>query len=356
MYKFNRVIIVALALLVLTAVSSFAEGTHPLYGTKGLFRTFSADTIATDGAPSIGINIMSLYGYGYDLDIKYDMIINPHMGITIAPIKYVEAAFHVSGVGHVRERVVETQTIEGGLSDMNWAMKGHFADQEQAWASFAALVYMDFNIKDPEEILDDPNTPGDETMSFIAEGENNIGMMGLISKTFDFGNNTALALNLNAGYLIRNGEIFKEFAHKGVREIVERPDALTYSFGVEVNPGVDIVSIILEASGLMNTSYESINSDATPTTITMKDNNFEVTGGVRFNGGDFAHVGLGGSYKINEGWGPYAGPDYRYFVTGSLDIPLLPCDCDGDGRGTGQDIRQNITPRQGNRRSSRRAI
>ena len=208
MRKSNVIIAVALAVLLLAAVSSFATGTHPLYGTKGLFRTFSADTIATDGAPSIGITILSLYGYGFDLDYKYEIFLNPHMGVTIAPIKYVEGAFHVSGIGHIREPVVETQTIEGGLSDMNWAIKGHFADQEQAWASFATLVYMDFNIKDPEEILDDPNTPGDETMSFTAEGENNIGIMGLVSKTFDFGNNATLGVNINAGYLIRNGEIY----------------------------------------------------------------------------------------------------------------------------------------------------
>lgn len=330
MSKFNRVIIVALALLVLTAASSFAEGTHPLYGTKGLFRTFSADTIASDGTPSIGVTLFSLYGWGTQLDEDYDLVMNPHMGLTIAPIKYVEGAFHASAVTHVREDILYTNTYIGGMSDMNWALKGHFADQEKAWASFATLVYMDFSVGD--DVLDDPNTRGDETLSFTAEGENNIGMMGLVSRKFDFGSNTALDINFNAGYLVRNGQVQKEIAGKGVVETLERPDALTYGLGFGVTPGTDMVTLMFEATGMMNMAYESIDTNTTPSRIVaMKDTNLELTGGVRFNGGDVVHFGLGGSYKLNDSWGPYSGPDYRFFFQGSIDIPLLPGDRDGDG-------------------------
>jgi outer membrane protein OmpA-like peptidoglycan-associated protein len=131
--------------------------------------------------------------------------------------------------------------------------------------------------------------------------------------------------NLNFGYLIRNGEVRREFGNKGQQETINRPNALIGGVGLGVNPGTEAGTITVEVTGMLNSAYESGSLEG------HKDTNLEVTVGGFVNAHDFMHIGIGGSYQINNSWGPYAGPDYRVFFTHSVDVGLIAGDRDKDG-------------------------
>ena len=318
-----KVLAVTVALTVLSAGPAAATGTNPIYGTAGLFRTFSADTIShPDGRPNIGVDMFAMEAWLWDLGTgNNDVYAFPTVGLTVTPFKYVELSSHARFAFHYTEPVPATETIEGTLGDINMAFKGHATDQELTWVSLAGIVTLDL----PVGQRDNPETYiADESTDFIAQGGKNITVLGLASKDFY---NKMIGINVNAGYRIRTGR-FNYGIQKGLDYTMDRPDELVYGIGFDVRP-ISVVSVIAEFTGSKTQNYVA-GSEITNMDFTY-DTNFDVTLGVRLNGLDMFHIGIGVTRKLNKSWGPYSGPDYKGFVQGTFDFPLVYGDRDGDG-------------------------
>jgi outer membrane protein OmpA-like peptidoglycan-associated protein len=326
--------VVALAAVALTAGAAVTApasgpetgiGINPIYGTAGMFRTFSAETLpGEEGVPTIGVNILSAESWITDMEgsNNVDLYLFPTFGVTVAPVKqYIEIAGHVRAALHYVDPVEETRSKNIDLGDMNMAVKGHFSNEKKTWASLGAIFLVDF----PTGRDDDHSTPGDESTNPIAEGEKNFTFLGLASKRLL---NNRLIINLNGGYRIRTGDAEYELSKLPPRyRNLERPDEIVYGIGIDIRP-LTIFSVITEFTGSKTGSYGNVTgTDLTPT----RDINFEGTLGIRLNSTDRFYMGLGVTKKFNNGWGPYSGPDYKAFLQMSVDLRPFAGDRDKDG-------------------------
>lgn len=300
-------------------------GINPIYGTAGMFRTFSAETLpGEEGVPTIGVDILSAESWITDMPGKnnVDLYLFPTFGVTVAPVKqYIEIAGHVRAALHYVDPVEETHSKNIDLGDMNMAVKGHFSNEKKTWASLGAIFLVDF----PTGKADDHSTPGDESTNPIAEGQKNFTFLGLASKRLL---NNRLIINLNGGYRVRTGDAEYELSKEVPRyRNLERPDELVYGLGIDVRP-LTIFSVIVEFTGSKTGSYGSVTgTDLVPS----RDTNFEGTLGIRLNSTDRFYMGLGVTKKISDGWGPYSGPDYKAFLQMSVDLRPFAGDRDHDG-------------------------
>lgn len=302
--RFARVLTLALA-STLVAAAAYGVGTHATYGTAGLFRTWSADTIKV---PSLDVTMFSAQYWAYDTPDGGNNYLLPSLGLTVCPWKYVEVGGHVRGAFHYREPVVETNTYKFGLADAGVAGKIHAVGQDIWWLSLGALAYVDI----PSGEAEDYTTHGEEATNWITDSQNNVGIMALASKDFL---GKMIGINANVGYVVRSGRANYETS-KGILTKTDRPDWVAYGVGFDLRP-VPMLSIINEYTGHFSQSYLD----------NWKDKNFEVTLGLRTNGFDYFHMGFGGAYRISAA----GGPDYRGYLQSSMDIPLTPSDRDKDG-------------------------
>ncbi len=303
--RITRIVLIGLAATLVTAVTALAVGTHATYGTAGLFRTWSADTIKV---PSLDVTMFAGQYWSYDTPEGGDVYILPSAGLTLCPVKYFEVGGHYRAAFHYREPVVETQTYESGVADAAITIKGHAVGQDQFWLSMGGLVFIDLPTGNGENY----ETIREERTDWITDGQNNIGIMALISKDFV---EKAVGINANIGYVIRGGQANFETT-KGMLSKMDRPNWIAYGIGFDIRP-ISVLSIINEYTGYASERYE--NGD--------KDINFEITAGVRTNGFDFYHFGLGGAYRVSAA----GAPDFRGYLQSSMDIPLTKSDRDKDG-------------------------
>lgn len=287
------------------AGAAFAVGTNPNYGTAGLFRTWSADTI---GAPSLDLTMFAAQYWHYEVAGGGNDYLLPAAGFTLCPYKYFEVAALARGAWHYRDPVVDTRTFKFGMGDMALTGKLHAVGQDQFWLSLAGLTYIDLPTGKEEDYL----VIGEERTNWITDGQNNVGIMALASKDFLA---KAIGINVNAGYVIRSGVHNYELT-KGLFRKMDRPNWITYGVGFDLRP-IPVLSVINEYTGYVSEKYAT----------GAKDMNFEATLGVRTNGFDFYHFGLGGSYRLSAA----AAPDFRGYLQSSMDIPLTPPDRDKDG-------------------------
>jgi len=301
----KRILIASLGLSLAVAAASWGVGSHATYGTAGLFRTWSADTLKI---PSLDVTMFAAQYWAYDTPDGGNNYLLPSMGLSVCPYKYIEFGGHFRGAFHYREPVVETGTYVFGVSDAGLAGKIHAVGQDQWWMSVGGLCFMDLPTG-KKEVYD---TSKEEGTQWLTDGQNNVGVMALASKDFL---NKAIGINLNAGYEIRSGKANYETS-KGLSVKMDRPNWIIYSVGFDFRP-VQPFSIINEYTGYAGEANE----------LGAKDRAFEATLGFRTNGYDFYHFGLGGSYRINEA----GAPDYRGYLQSSMDIPLAPSDRDKDG-------------------------
>jgi outer membrane protein OmpA-like peptidoglycan-associated protein len=303
-------------------------GINPIYGTAGMFRTFSAETLpGEEGVPTIGVNILSAESWinnvkGSD---NVDLYLFPTFGVTIAPVKqYIEIAGNVRAALHYIDPVETTRTKNIDLGDMNMAVKGHFSNEKKSWASLGAIFTVDL----PTGRNDNYSTPVDEKTNPIAEGEKNYTVLGLASKRFF---NNRLIVNLNGGYRIRTGETEYLLNPNSIGAdrfvTLTRPDEIVYGVGIDVRP-LTIFSVITEFTGSKTGSFDNV--AGTQLTLT-RDTNFEGTLGIRLNSTDRFYMGLGVTKKFSDGWGPYSGPDYKAFLQMSVDLRPFAGDRDKDG-------------------------
>ncbi|NIT35922.1 MAG: OmpA family protein [candidate division Zixibacteria bacterium] len=301
----KRILLVNLGATLATAVTVSAVGTNATYGTAGLFRTWSADTIKV---PSLDVTMFAAQYWSYDTPEGGDKYMLPSAGLTLCPLKWFEVGGHFRGAFHYREPVVETGTYLFGLGDAGLAGKFHGVGQDQFWLSLGGLVYIDL----PTATGEDYTTGKEEDTAWLTDSQNNVGIMALTSKDFL---GKMIGINANVGYVIRSGKANYETT-KGIYVKMERPNWFAYGVGFDIRP-IPVLSVINEYTGFVSQTYEGGG----------KDKNFEITLGARTNGFDFYHFGLGGAYRISSA----AGPDYRGYVQSSMDIPLTPSDRDKDG-------------------------
>jgi outer membrane protein OmpA-like peptidoglycan-associated protein len=305
MMKIERIVLLSFGALLVSAVAAGAVGTHATYGTAGLFRTWSADTIKV---PSLDVTMFAAEYWSYDTPEGGNNYLLPSVGLTLCPIKWFEVGGHYRGAFHYVEPVVETNTYEFGVADAGLTGKFHGVGQDQFWLSLGGLVYIDL----PTGKTEDYTTTKEEATDWITDSQNNVGILGLISKDFL---GKAIGLNANVGYVVRSGNANLETT-KGMFVKTERPNWVKYGVGFDLRP-LPVLSVINEYTGFMSQTYEGGG----------KDKNFEVTLGLRTNGYDLYHFGFGGAYRISAG----AAPDYRGYLQSSMDIPLTPSDRDKDG-------------------------
>jgi len=301
-------------------------GINPIYGTAGMFRTFSAETLpGEEGVPTIGVDMLAAETWITDMpgENNVDLYCFPTFGVTVAPVRqYLEIAGHVRAALHYTDPVEDTRTKNMDLVDMNMAVKGHFTNEKKTWASIGAIFTADL----PTGRDDDYSTMQDERTNPIAEGEKNFTFMGLASKRLM---NNRLIINLNAGYRIRTGET--EYLLNPSRKdrfvSLTRPDEIVYGIGIDVRP-LTIFSVITEFTGSRTGTFDTV--AGTEYTL-IRDTNFEGTIGIRLNSTDRFYMGLAFTKRFNDGWGPYTGPDYKAFVQMSVDLRPFAGDRDGDG-------------------------
>ena len=303
--KKKRILLICFGALLVSAVAAGAVGTHATYGTAGLFRTWSADTIKV---PSLDVTMFAAQYWSYDTPEGGNNFLLPSIGLTLCPIKWFEVGGHYRGAFHYLEPVVETNTYEFGVSDVGLTGKFHGVGQDQFWLSLGGLVYIDI----PTGTTEDYTTPKEEATDWLTDSQNNVGVLGLISKDFL---EKMIGINANIGYVVRSGNANYETT-KGLNVKLERPNWLKYGVGFDIRP-IPVLSVINEYSGFMSQTYEGGD----------KDKNFEVTLGLRTNGYDFYHFGLGGAYRLSAA----DAPDFRGYIQSSMDIPLTPSDRDKDG-------------------------
>ena len=303
--KKKRTLLICFGALLVSAVAAGAVGTHATYGTAGLFRTWSADTIKV---PSLDVTMFAAEYWSYDTPEGGNNFLLPSIGLTLCPVKWFEIGGHYRGAFHYLEPVVETNTYEFGVSDVGLTGKFHGVGQDQFWMSLGGLVYIDI----PTGTTEDYTTPKEEATDWLTDSQNNVGIMGLVSKDFL---EKIIGINANIGYVVRSGNANYETT-KGLNVKMERPNWLKYGVGFDIRP-IPMLSVINEYSGFMSQTYEGGD----------KDKNFEVTLGLRTNGYDFYHFGLGGAYRLSAA----AAPDFRGYIQSSMDIPLTRSDRDKDG-------------------------
>jgi outer membrane protein OmpA-like peptidoglycan-associated protein len=291
--------------MLVSAVAAGAVGTHATYGTAGLFRTWSADTITV---PSLDVTMFAAEYWSFDTPEGGNNYLLPSIGLTLCPIKWFEVGGHYRGAFHYLEPVVETNTYEFGVADAGLTGKFHGVGQDQFWLSLGGLVYIDI----PTGTTENYATRKEEGTDWITDSQNNIGILGLVSRDFL---EKVIGINANVGYVVRSGSANYETS-KGMLVKMERPNWLKYGVGFDLRP-IPVFSIINEYTGFMSQTYEGGG----------KDKNFEATLGFRTNGSDMYHFGLAGAYRISAA----AGPDFRGFLQSSMDIPLTPSDRDKDG-------------------------
>lgn len=301
----KRILLVSFGATLAAAVAAYGVGTHATYGTAGLFRTWSADTIKV---PSLDVTMLAAQYWSYDTPEGGDNYLLPSMGLTLCPIKWFEVGGHYRAALHYREPVVETNTYVMGASDAALTGKFHGVGQDMFWMSLGGLVYVDL----PTGNTEDLTTAKEEGTDFIADSQNNVGIMALASKDFL---GKIIGINANVGYVVRSGNTNYETT-KGMYRKMERPNWVAYGIGFDIRP-IPILSFINEYSGFVSQTYET----------GAKDKNFEITLGARTNGYDMFHFGLGGAYRISSA----GGPDFRGYLQSSMDIPLTPSDRDKDG-------------------------
>ena len=105
--KFKRVVLICFGAMLVSAVAAGAVGTHATYGTAGLFRTWSADTIKV---PSLDVTMFAAQYWSYDTPEGGNNYLLPSIGLTLCPIKWFEVGGHYRGAFHYLEPVVETNT------------------------------------------------------------------------------------------------------------------------------------------------------------------------------------------------------------------------------------------------------
>jgi outer membrane protein OmpA-like peptidoglycan-associated protein len=301
----KRILLVSFGATLAAAVAAYGVGTHATYGTAGLFRTWSADTIKV---PSLDVTMIAAQYWSYDTPEGGDNYLLPSMGLTLCPIKWFEVGGHYRAALHYREPVVETNTYVMGVSDAALTGKFHGVGQDMFWMSLGGLVYVDL----PTGKTEDLTTAKEEGTDFIADSQNNVGIMALASKDFL---GKIIGINANVGYVVRSGNTNYETT-KGMYRKMERPNWVAYGIGFDIRP-IPALSLINEYSGFVSQTYES----------GAKDKNFEITLGARTNGYDMYHFGLGGAYRVSAA----GGPDFRGYLQSSMDIPLTPSDRDKDG-------------------------
>jgi outer membrane protein OmpA-like peptidoglycan-associated protein len=302
----KRILLVSFGAILAAAVAAYGVGPHATYGTAGLFRTWSADTIKV---PSLDVTMIAAQYWSYDTPEGGDNYLLPSFGLTLCPIKWFEVGGHYRAALHYREPVVETNTYVMGVSDAALTGKFHGVGQDQFWMSMGGLVYVDL----PTGTTEDFTTPKEEGTDFIADSQNNVGIMALMSKDFL---GKVIGINANVGYVVRSGNANYETT-KGMYGKMERPNWIAYGVGFDIRP-IPVLSVINEYTGFVSQTYAE---------GTKKDKNFEATLGVRTNGYDMYHFGLGGAYRLSAA----GGPDFRGFLQSSMDIPLTPSDRDKDG-------------------------
>jgi len=303
--KIARMLIIGLGISLVLAGATLAVGSHATYGTAGLFRTWSADTLKV---PSLDATLFAAQYWSYSTPAGGNNYLLPSIGLSLCPIKWFEVGGHYRGAFHYIEPVLESQTYEFGVADAGLVGKFHGVGQDQFWLSVGGLVYIDVPTGDPEDYL----TVAEDRTNWITDGQNNVGIMALASKDFL---NKMVGINTNLGYVVRSGRANYETT-KGMYRVMDRPNWVAYSVGFDIRP-ISVLSIINEYSGYFSERYETGN----------KDTDFEITLGARTNGYDFYHFGLGGSYRLSAA----GAPDFRGYLQSSMDIPLTKSDRDKDG-------------------------
>ncbi|UCH78661.1 MAG: OmpA family protein [Candidatus Coatesbacteria bacterium] len=305
----KRIAVACFGATLVLAVAAGAVGSHATYGTAGLFRTWSADTLKV---PSLDVTMFAAQYWSWDTPEGGDNYLLPSFGMSLCPIKWFEVGGHVRGAFHYREPVVETNTYQFGMADAGLSGKFHGVGQEDFWMSMGGLVYIDV----PTGESEDYTTIKEEATDWITDSQNNVGIIALMSKDFL---GKMIGINANVGYEVRSGRANYEIS-KGLYTKLDRPNRIVYGVGFDVRP-ISVLSIINEYTGFVSESYELVAG------YPVKDKNFEITLGARTNGYDFYHFGFGGAYRVSAG----AAPDFRGYVQSSMDIPLTPSDRDKDG-------------------------
>ncbi len=136
----KRILLVSFGATLAAAVAAYGVGTHATYGTAGLFRTWSADTIKV---PSLDVTMIAAQYWSYDTPEGGNNYLLPAAGFTLCPIKWFEVGGQYRAALHYREPVVETNTYVMGGSDSALTGKFHGVGQDMFWMSLGGLVFID---------------------------------------------------------------------------------------------------------------------------------------------------------------------------------------------------------------------